>query len=204
VRSDAYRNKGDILAAAVRAFAIDANASLEGIARAAGVGIGTLYRHYPTREALFETAYRNEIKRLCDAAPALLEKHRPDVALARLLDLFIDHMVSKRGMIEAVRAMIATGGAPLNESLAIFTAAITPIVEAGKAEGVLRDDVTVDDVLSVKGAVATARPERARRLAVILIDGLRQGRRAQTLRNGAKKASRITPKRPKGRKRNAR
>jgi AcrR family transcriptional regulator len=179
MRRDAQRNKDHILAAAVRAFAKDADASLEGIARAAGVGIGTLYRHYPTREALFEAAYRNEIKRLCDAAPALLKKHRPDVALARLLDLFVEHMVSRRGMIEAMRAVLAAGGTPLNESLAIFTAAIAPIVEAGKAEGVLRDDVTVDDVLSVKGALATARPENARRLAVILVDGLRHRGRAQ-------------------------
>jgi AcrR family transcriptional regulator len=197
LRSDAQRNKDEILAAAVVAFTKDANASLEGIARAAGVGIGTLYRHYPTREALLEAAYRNQFKRICDAAPELLRKHRPDVALARFFDLFIDHMLSKRGMIEALRAVIAAGGTPLNESFAIFTAAITPLVEAGKAEGVLREDVTVDDVLSVKGALATARPEKVQRLAVILVDGLRHGGRAPTLRDGAKKASRISQKRPK-------
>jgi AcrR family transcriptional regulator len=176
LRSDARRNRDEILAAAVHAFAKDAGASLEGIAKAAGVGIGTLYRHYPTREALFEAAYRNEIKKLCDAAPALLAKHRPDIALACLFDLFIDHMLAKRGMIEAMRAMIDEGGgAPLNESLAIFTAAVMPIIEAGKAEGVLRSDVTVDDVLGVKGAIATSRPERVRRLAAVLLDGLRYG-----------------------------
>src|SRR5689334_15878317 len=84
LRSDAQRNRDEILAAAARAFAKDANAPLEGIASAAGVGIGTLYRHFPTREALFEAAYRKEIKHVCDAAPELLRKHRPDVALARL------------------------------------------------------------------------------------------------------------------------
>lgn len=97
--------------------------------------------------------------------------------------------------------MIAAGGTPLNESLAIFTAAVAPLVEAGKTEGVLRDDVTIDDVLSVKGAVATARPEKVRRLAVILVDGLRHDGRARTPRDGAKKAPGITQKRPK---RNAR
>jgi AcrR family transcriptional regulator len=173
LRSDAQRNRDEILAAAVLAFAKDANASLEGIARAAGVGIGTLYRHFPTREALFEAAYRKEIKKLCEAAPGLLKKHRPDIALARFFDLFIDHMASKRGMIEAMRAAVAAGGSPLNESLAIFSSALAPLLEAGKAKGVLRDDVTVDDLLSVKGAVVTARPEAARRLAVLLIDGLR-------------------------------
>ena len=83
LRSDAQRNRDDILAAAVVAFTRDTRASLEGIARAAGVGIGTLYRHYPTREALIEAAYRKEIEKLCRVAPALLEKHPPDVALAR-------------------------------------------------------------------------------------------------------------------------
>jgi AcrR family transcriptional regulator len=190
LRSDAQRNKDEILAVAVLAFTKDANASLEGIARAAGVGIGTLYRHYPTRDALFEAAYRKEIKRICDAAPALLEKHRPDIALARLFDLFIDHMLSKRGMIEAMRAVIAAAGTPVNESLAIFTAAVTPLVDAGKAEGVLRDDVTIDDVLSVKGAIANAAPDNVRRLAAILIDGLRYRASEPSAPDGAKKRRR--------------
>ncbi len=174
LRSDARRNRQKLLEAAVVAFTEDANASLEGIARAAGVGIGTLYRHYPTREALLEAAYRNEIKSLCDAAPALLEQHRPDVALAQFLDRFIDHMSAKRGMIEALRAAVGSAGrGQLNESLALVSAAVAPIIEAGRAAGVLRDDVTVDDFLSVKAAVVHAAPGRARRLAVILIDGLR-------------------------------
>ena len=175
LRSDAQRNRDDILAAAVRAFSKDPNASLEGIARAAGVGIGTLYRHYPTRDALFEAAYRNEIRKLCDAAPALLETHRPDLALARFLDLFIDHMQARRGMVEALRATFAAGETPLNQSLAMVAAAVAPIIEAGKTGGVLRSDVTVEDFIVVKGAVASARAENVRRLAAILIDGLRHG-----------------------------
>lgn len=192
LRSDAQRNKDQILAAAVRAFSKDANASLEGIAKAAGVGIGTLYRHYPTRDALFESAYRKEIKKLCDGAPELLEKHRPDIALARFLDQFIDHMSSKRGMIEALRAVIAAGGSPLNESLAMVASAVAPLIEAGKAEGVLRDDVTVDDFLTIKGALATTRPEKVRRLAVLLMDGLRYGARTPT--HGAARRGRKEPR----------
>jgi AcrR family transcriptional regulator len=182
LRSDAQRNRDDILAVAVRAFSKDAKASLEGIARAAGVGIGTLYRHYPTRDALIEAAYRNEIKKLCDAAPGLLKKYAPDVALARFLDRFIDHMLTKQGMIEALLAVTAAGGAPLNQSLAMISAAVLPLIEAGKAEGVLRDDVTVDDFITIKGAVVFAGPKRARRLATILLDGLRYRPRATELR----------------------
>src|SRR4051812_13921639 len=107
LRSDAQRNRGDILEAAVVAFTKDANASLEGIARAAGVGIGTLYRHYPTRESLIEAAYRTQIEALCSAAPALLARHPPDIALARFLNGFVDHMLAKRDLIQALRAVIA-------------------------------------------------------------------------------------------------
>lgn len=141
--------------------------------KAAGVGIGTLYRHYPSREALLEAAYRSEIEKLCNAASELLEKHPPDVALARFLDRFIDDMLTKPGMIQAIRAVIAAGGTTFNQSFAMIAAAVAPLIAAGKAEGLLRDDVTVDDFISVKGAVATAHPENARRLAVLLLDGLR-------------------------------
>lgn len=188
LRRDARRNRDAILIAAVHAFTKDANASLEGIARSAGVGIGTLYRHYPTREALVEAAYRTEIRKLCDAAPALLEKHRPDVALARFLDRFIDHMLTKRGMIEALRAAVAGGGTPLNQSLAMISAAVAPLIEAGRAEGVLRDDVTVDDFITVKGAVVFAGPEKGRRLAAILLDGLRYRPRTRVRRERAQPA----------------
>jgi AcrR family transcriptional regulator len=191
LRSDARLNRDDILAAAVRAFTKDANASLEGIARAAGVGIGTLYRHYPTRAALVEAAYRKEIKKLCDAAPELLEQHKPDVALARFLDRFIDHMIARRGMIDAMLAAIAAGGTPLNQSLAMISAAVAPLIEAGKAEGVLRDDVTVEDFITVKGAVAFAGPEKGRRLAAILLDGLRYRPPAPTPRKAARRKRRL-------------
>ena len=82
-------------------------------------------------------------------------------------------MLTKHGMIEALRAMFAAGSPQLNQSLVLVAEAVAPIIAAGKAEGVLRDDVTVEDFISIKGAVSTARPERARRLAAILIDGLR-------------------------------
>src|SRR5438132_880918 len=122
-------------------------------ARRAGVGIGTLYRHYPTREALLEAAYRSEIEKLCATAPKLLEKYPPDVALARFLDQFIEDMLTKRGMITALRAIVAVDRAHLSESLASVAAAVAPIIEAGKTEGALRPDVTVEDFIAVKGAV---------------------------------------------------
>lgn len=195
LRSDAQRNKDEILAAAVRALTKDANASLEGIAKAASVGIGTLYRHFPTREALVEAAWRNEVKELCEMAPGLLAKHRPDLALARFLDRLIDDLLTKHGMLEAMRAVVAAGPTRLNPSLAMFAAAIAPIIEAGKTDGVLRDDVTVDDFMTIKAAITLARPENARRLAAILVDGLRHGARVPKPRgevSSGRKAARRT------------
>jgi AcrR family transcriptional regulator len=185
LRSDAQRNKDEILAAAVRAFTKDGHAPLEAIAKAAGVGIGTLYRHFPTREALVEAAWRNEVQKLCDLAPGLLANHRPDLALARFLDRLIDDLLTRHGMLEAMRAVVAAGPAQLNPSLAMFATAVAPIIEAGRAAGVLRDDVTVDDFLAIKAAITLARPENTRRLAAILVDGLRHGARAARPRSKA-------------------
>src|ERR1700712_1287719 len=92
LRQDAQRNRERLLAVAVAAFTKDANASLGGIAKTAQVGIGTLYRHFPTREALIEAAYRNELEKLCAAGPQLLKQYSADEALARMMDRFIDYM----------------------------------------------------------------------------------------------------------------
>ena len=85
LRADARRNRDQLLAVAVRAFSQDGpDVPLDAIAREAGVGIGTLYRHFPTREALVEAAYRTELDRLCDAAPVLLGELPPDRGAAGL------------------------------------------------------------------------------------------------------------------------
>lgn len=106
---------------------------------------------------------------------------------ARFLDRFIEDMVTKRGMIEAMIAAIAAGGTPLNPSLAMISAAVAPMIDAGKAAGVFRDDVTVGDFITVKGAIAFAGSEKGRRLAAIPLDGLR-------VRPGAAKARKARAK----------
>lgn len=93
-----------------------AGARLDGIAKEAGVGIGTLYRHFPTREALIEAAYRNELARLCDAVPGLLGEMAPDEALRAWMDRYVDYLTTKRGMADALRAVIASGGNPYAQS----------------------------------------------------------------------------------------
>jgi AcrR family transcriptional regulator len=179
LRADAQRNRDRLLEVAVRAFSRDGpDATLDAIAKEAGVGAGTLYRHFSTREALIDAAYRNELARLCDSAADLLRDMPADKALRAWTDRFTGYMTAKRGMGDALRALIASGGNPFSESRGRLTAAITTLLRAGAAAGTLRTDVAPDDVLvSLSGiSLATAGPERrdqAGRLLDLLMDGLR-------------------------------
>ena len=112
--------------------------TLDAIAKDAGVGIGTLYRHFPTREALVEAAYRNELARLCDAAADLLATLPPDAALRAWMDRFVDYMTTKRGMADALRAVIASGGNPYAQSRDRLIAAITTLLEPARRPAPLR------------------------------------------------------------------
>ncbi|GAB3964453.1 TetR/AcrR family transcriptional regulator [Actinoallomurus acanthiterrae] len=179
LRADARRNRERLLEAAVRAFAEKGtDATLDAIAKDAGVGIGTLYRHFPTREALAEAAYRNELARLCDAAPDLLRTAPPDEAMRAWMDRFIDYMATKRHMSDALHAIIASGGNPFSESRARMMTAIETLLKAGAATGTLRADVDPMAVLTSLSGVSLAtgepdRRDRARSALDLLMDGLR-------------------------------
>ena len=178
LRADARRNRDRLLATAVAAFSVDADATLDAIAKEAGVGIGTLYRHFPTREALVEAAYRNELGRLCDAAAELGATLPPDQAVRAWMDRFTDYLATKRGMATALRTVIASGGDPYAESRARMLAAIAPLLDAGAAAGTIRAGVDPLDVLVALNGVSLAagapeQRERAGRLLDLLMDGLR-------------------------------
>jgi AcrR family transcriptional regulator len=174
LRADARRNRDRLLEVAVRAFSTDGpDVSLESIAKSAGVGIGTLYRHFPTRDALVEAAYRSELDKLCEAAPELLKKLPADVALRTWMDRFVAYMTTKRGMADALRAVIASGGNPYAHSRDRMVTAIGQLLEAGA----LRADVPPADVLTALSGItlAVTDPEQAGRLLDLLMDGLRFG-----------------------------
>ena len=179
LRADARRNRDRLLEVAVRAFSQDGpDVTLDAIAKDACVGIGTLYRHFPTREALIEAAYRNELARLCDAAADLLRDMPPDEATRTWMDRYIDYMATKRGMADALRAVIASGGSPYAQSRDRLTSAITALLRAGAAAGTLRADVEPGDVLASLSGVSLAagvpaQRDQARRLLDLLMDGLR-------------------------------
>jgi AcrR family transcriptional regulator len=179
LRADAQRNRDRLLEAAVRAFSQDGpDVTLDAIAKDAGVGIGTLYRHFPTREALVEETYRNELARLCDVVGDLLRTMEPDQALRAWMDRFVDYMTTKRGMADALRALIASGGNPFAHSRVRMFEAITILLDAGATAGTVRPDIEPGDVLTSLSGVtlAAGEPEQrdqARRLLDLLMDGLR-------------------------------
>lgn len=179
LRADAQRNRERLLEVAAHAFSHDGpEVTLESIARDAGVGIGTLYRHFPTREALVEAAYRNELARLCAGVPELLASNQADVALRTWMDRFIDYLVAKRGMAAALRAVIASGGDPFAASRESLLDAVGALLAAGAADGLLRADIEPMDVMvSLSGlslvAGAPEQREQAGRLLDLLLDGLR-------------------------------
>jgi AcrR family transcriptional regulator len=179
LRADAQRNRDRLLEVAVRAFSQDGpDVTLDAIAKAAGVGIGTLYRHFPTREALVDAAYRSELARLCDGVPELLAAMAPDEAMRIWMDRFVDYMTTKRGMADALRAVIASGGNPFEQSRSRLIAAVTMLLGAGAAAGTIRRDIEAADIFASLGGISLAAGEpaqrdQARRLLDLLMDGLR-------------------------------
>lgn len=180
VRADAQRNRENLLEAARRAFAAgDATVALETIARDAGVGIGTLYRHFPTREALVEAVYRAERDRLCDSADELLATHRADDALRKWMDQFADYVAVKRGMADALRVVIASGAVTSSEAREQLSTAAAKLLAAGA--GTLRTDVRAEDVVvSLVGIFLICGEPSQRDQAGRLLDLLMAGLRAQS------------------------
>jgi AcrR family transcriptional regulator len=179
LRADAQRNRDRLLEVAVRAFSHHGpDVTLESIAGDAGVGIGTLYRHFPTREALIEAAYRSELARLCAGVPELIQTLPAAVALRTWMDRFIDYLVTKHGMAEALRRVIASGGNPFAESRESLLEAIGSLLQAGAEQEELRGDIDpVDVMFGISGvslvAGAPEQRDQAGRLLDLLLDGLR-------------------------------
>ncbi|WP_262380125.1 TetR/AcrR family transcriptional regulator [Nonomuraea sp. PA05] len=180
VRRDARRNRDKLIAAAQAAFAAaDGPVALESIARQAGVGIGTLYRHFPTREDLVDAVYAAELDAVTASVPALLGQHPADVALRAWMGRYAAFVATKRGMMETLRAGFASGriAPPSRERV---TATIAAILERGAEAGTLRADVDPDDVttmlIGVFVAIAGGAPdEQIGRLLDLLTDALRPG-----------------------------
>ncbi|CAA9210207.1 MAG: Transcriptional regulator, AcrR family [uncultured Arthrobacter sp.] len=178
LRADAQRNRAALLATAVRLFSEEGlDATLDAIAREAGVGIGTLYRHFPTREALIVAAYRNELATVGSAVPELLAHLEPRAALRAWMDRFMDYMTTKIGMADALHEVIASGGTPYAESRDLLNAAIQELLDAAVAREGARSDIPADDILISLAGIALAaggssQRAQAGRLMDLLVDAL--------------------------------
>jgi len=178
LRADAQRNREKILSAAVRIFAEQGlNAHLERIAKEAGVGSGTFYRNFPTREILIEAAYRNELAKLCDAAPELLATMPPQEAMRAWMGRFIDYATAKLGMADALRALVETGVNPYAQSRELMLDALTSLLDAGVRAGSIRSDISAHDMFAALTGIALAsgkpdQREQAERILDLIFDGL--------------------------------
>ena len=178
-RADAARNRSAVLHAAREAFTTDGpDASLEAIARAAGVGIGTLYRNFPTREDLVAAVYENELSVVLERGAALLPTEKPDVALREFMRLYSGFIATKRGMAESLRAGGARTAAASAQTRQRVDATIQPFLVAGAEQGIFRDDVSADDVTAAMVGVFLTTAEstdsaQVERLLDLVVRGLR-------------------------------
>ena len=178
-RADAQRNRDGLLEAAKAAFTeAGPEASLEEIARRADVGIGTLYRHFPTRDAIVEAVYRREVQHLADAAPRLADDLPPAEALRAWMGVFIDYIAAKKVIAPALKSLVGGGSALYADSSARINGAIALLVERARASGDIRPDADSADLLRalIGFAYVNSAPDweaSARRLIDLLIDGLK-------------------------------
>jgi AcrR family transcriptional regulator len=180
LRADSIRNRELLLEAAAKVFSAGGpQASLEAVAREAGVGIGTLYRHFPTREALFEAVYRHEVDLLGDLAEQLAKDCEPVEALKTWFQSNVRLVAAKRGMIEALQ-LAAHGSSELKAySYERMISAIWLLLDRAVEAGEIRDDVPAEDLWRALIGIfyAQGTPDwqpGALRMVEIFVDGLRR------------------------------
>jgi AcrR family transcriptional regulator len=176
LRADAQRNRAQLLAAARDAFTERGSAaSLEDIARRAGVGVGTLYRHFPTRQDLIQAVYVEEVEALCRSAADTAGASSWD-ALVLWFNRFVDYVATKRALVEEMMATIGQDAAVFRTCHDAIFHAGAPLLERAKADGSVRPDVEFVDVIRMVSGITmlkNAEPEDIRRVLAMALDGLR-------------------------------
>ena len=175
MRADALRNRESLLRSAAELFAEEGpGVPLETVARHAGVGIGTLYRHFATREALVSETYRNEITQL-GAVTELLDGHSAAEALTAWVARFVEYARTKRALADLLHAMPAQSAPAARDTI---VGALEAMLAAGASDGSLRQDMDAEDVLNALAGLWSSPggpewAERAGRLGRFVVDGLR-------------------------------
>ena len=180
MRADAQRNYARLLDAARAAF-VERGAddvSLEEIARRAGVGIGTLYRHFPTRQALLEAVYRDQVETLSARAEELLRTESPEEALADWMCALVKFSSTKRSMTSALLATLGTDSELLSACATVIRGSAEALLARAQQAGVVRPDADAGDLMRLVHAVSIATekapdPGQADRMLALILDGLR-------------------------------
>ncbi|WP_019068808.1 TetR/AcrR family transcriptional regulator [Streptomyces hokutonensis] len=179
-RSDAQRNRERILAAALTELSLFADAPLSLIAKRAGVGQGTLYRHFPSREALVLEVHQREVQHLAESAPQLLLNGSPDEALREWMSRLAYFATARAGLADALRQAISATGGPAKPGYSVVVDAIELLIKANHEAGTIRPNMTTDDfILAIAGVWQINGREdwrtRSCRLLDLVMDGLRAG-----------------------------
>ena len=179
LRADARRNREKLIEVAVVAFTDrGADASLEDIARQAGVGIGTLYRHFPTREHLVEVVYRRELELIATAATELMAEKSPADALEEWMHRFVSYMAAKRGMSSSLKLLFTSNSTLFAEGSKLLHVAFGELLDTAVKDGSIKGDIEAADVLNALFGIYSIPDgpdwrERAHRLVRLVMDGLR-------------------------------
>ncbi len=180
LRADARRNRDALLAKARELFASGRfDLRFDDFARLAGVGTGTLYRHFPTREALAEAVYREEVTAMCARARELQATLPAAEALAAFLREFVSHLHTHQGLARTLATLMAAHSGPLAEGSQELGQVITELLAASVEEGTIRDDVGVGAVMMVLQGICTACHQPGSRddadgAVTLVLDGLRR------------------------------
>jgi len=178
-RADAIRNRERVLEAAKVIFSAGGpEASLEAVARTAGVGIGTLYRHFPTRESLFEAVYRREVQQLADLAQQLKDEAKPVDALRHWMRSNVEFVATKKGMLAALALAAYKNSELYSFSFDQLTKAVGGLLDRAIAAGQVRDDISPEDLLRALVGMCYMQDQpgwqtSVLRLVDVFIDGLR-------------------------------
>jgi AcrR family transcriptional regulator len=179
-RIDAVRNRERVLEAAKSVFSAGGpDASLEAVARTAGVGIGTLYRHFPTREALFEAVYRREVEQLADLVEKLKKEAQPIDALRHWMRSIVKFVATKKGMSAALALAVDKNSELVSYSSDRLSRAVGVLLERAIAAGEIRDDISPEDLLRALVGMCYTHDQpgwqtSVLRLVDVFIDGLRK------------------------------
>ncbi len=179
-RADRVRNRERVLEAAKAVFAVGGPAgSLEAVARQAGVGVGTLYRHFPTRQALFEAVYRHEVEQLVELAEQLGTDLPPLEALRRWMHANVEFVATKKGMSAALAIAVHASSDLSAYSMDRLGRALETLLRRAVKAGVIRDDIGTEDILrTIVGLCYTHdRPGwqgNVLRLVDVFVDGMRR------------------------------